>query len=80
MQELQPDVEALLVNRLKNAREYYLAPIDKCYELVGLIRMYWRGLSGGSEAWNQIGAFFSALAARSEGRSASTTSGGEKHA
>ncbi|RPJ50482.1 MAG: hypothetical protein EHM21_04875, partial [Chloroflexi bacterium] len=44
--EMLPDVEALLVNRLKGAREYFLAPIDKCYELVGLIRLNWKGLSG----------------------------------
>ncbi len=44
---MQPDVEALLVNRLANAREYYLVPIDRCYELVGLMRIHWRGLAGG---------------------------------
>ncbi len=58
---LPPDVEALLVNRIKNAREYYLAPIDKCYELVGLIRTQWRGLGGGSEVWQAIGSFFDRL-------------------
>ncbi len=38
---MQPDVEALLVKRLNRgdgsgAPEYYLAPIDQCYKLVGL--------------------------------------------
>jgi hypothetical protein len=63
--ELLPDVEALLVNRVGAARgvapEYYIAPIDLCYRLVGLIRMHWRGLSGGTEMWHEISAFFSAL-------------------
>ena len=40
--ELEPDSEALLVNRVRNAREYFRAPIDRCYALVGLIRTKWR--------------------------------------
>ena len=35
---MQPDVEALLVNRVGGRRLYYLAPIDVCFELVGLMR------------------------------------------
>jgi|ERR1700761_4386768 len=57
---LEPDVEALLVNRL-GPPEHYLVPIDKCYELVGLIRSHWRGLSGGPEVWQQIRNFFAGL-------------------
>jgi hypothetical protein len=41
--------------------EYYIAPIDECYRLVGLIRANWKGLSGGSEVWAEIGRFFSQL-------------------
>ena len=59
--ELTPDVEALLVNRVEGAREYYRVPIDRCYELVGLIRAHWRGMSGGSEAWSAIHEFFARL-------------------
>ena len=62
---LEPDVEALLVNRVGNARHYYIAPIDECYKLVGLIRSNWRGLSGGAEAWQEIGEFFASLKERS---------------
>jgi hypothetical protein len=61
LKELQPDVEALLVNRVGGAREYYLAPIDRCYELVGLIRTHWRGLSGGERLWVEVGRFFARL-------------------
>lgn len=61
--ELKPDVEALLVNRLRANREYYLVPIDRCYELVGLIKANWRGLSGGSEVWDEIKAFYARLKA-----------------
>lgn len=61
LREMEPDVEALLVNRVCSARDYYLAPIDRCYELSGLIRMHWHGLSGGDEVWRAIGEFFSRL-------------------
>ncbi len=63
---LRADVEALLVNRVGKAREYYLAPIDACYELVGLIRKHWRGFSGGDAVWREIAAFFSRLKAEAE--------------
>jgi len=58
---MEPDVEALLVNRVGSARDHYLAPIDRCYELAGLIRMHWRGLSGGDEVWREIDGFFARL-------------------
>lgn len=58
---LMTDVEALLVNRLRDARDYYLVPIDACYQLVGIIRTTWRGLSGGEEVWRAIAAFFASL-------------------
>ncbi len=59
--ELEADVEALLVNRVKGARGYWLVPLDECYGLVGLIRTRWKGLSGGSEVWREIDNFFSEL-------------------
>jgi hypothetical protein len=70
LHEMEPDVEGLMVNRLGYARgysaaEYYLLPIDECYRLVGLIRMHWKGLSGGTEVWNELGKFFASVKARS---------------
>jgi hypothetical protein len=59
--QMEPDTEALLVNRLKGAREYYLVPLDRSYELVGLIRTHWRGLSGGAAVWQELDQFFSRL-------------------
>jgi hypothetical protein len=58
---MEPDTEALLVNRVAGAREYFITPIDRCYELVGLIRAHWRGLSGGEKAWEEIERFFARL-------------------
>ncbi len=62
--DLQSDVEALLVNRIRDNREYYIAPLDECYKLTGLIRIHWRGFSGGDEAWRQIDQFFASLRER----------------
>lgn len=62
---MQPDVEALLVNRVGEKREYFIAPIDECYKLVGLIRLKWHGLSGGTETWQAIDGFFAELKERS---------------
>lgn len=58
---LDPDVEALLVNRMNGAREYYLVSIDRCYALIGLIRKHWRGLSGGAEVWEDVRDYFTNL-------------------
>jgi hypothetical protein len=70
LERMEPDVEALLVNRIGQSRglgaaEYFIAPIDECYKLVGLIRGSWRGFSGGTEVWKEIAAFFSALQEKS---------------
>lgn len=56
--ELKPNVQALLVHRLTAAPEYYIAPIDVCFELVGLIRLHWRGFSGGENVWHEVDGFF----------------------
>ncbi|HEY1424338.1 MAG TPA: DUF5947 family protein [Candidatus Acidoferrum sp.] len=60
---LEPDVEALLVNRAGRGREggeaeYFVVPIDECFKLVGVIRLHWKGLSGGTEVWQEIAQFF----------------------
>jgi len=61
LHRMQPDVEALLANRVGDNRAYFIAPIDKCYELVGTIRKHWKGLSGGEEVWCEIDEFFTRL-------------------
>ena len=57
------DIEALLVNRVGATREYYIVPIDLCFELIGLIRVHWRGFSGGDKVWEEVDKFFSKLKA-----------------
>jgi hypothetical protein len=71
--DLEPDVEALLVNRVNGANEYYVMPIDRCYALVGLIRTHWQGIAGGEEVWEAIGSFFASLREPADG------SGAQRH-
>jgi hypothetical protein len=64
---LVPDVEALIVrmpDRSRSRPEAHLVPIDRCYELVGLLRTAWRGFDGGQEARAVLDAFFADLAER----------------
>jgi hypothetical protein len=70
LREMEADVTALLANRVGASRgarlaEHYLVPIDECYKLVGLLRSHWRGLSGGTEVWREIGAYFAELKSKS---------------
>ena len=58
---LASDVEALLVNRARGAREYWHVSIDECYRLAGLIRTHWRGFTGGAAVWREIDGFFAGL-------------------
>ena len=55
---LAPDVEALLVRRSATDIVALIVPIDVCYELVGLIRVVWRGLQGGDDVPRRIDEFF----------------------
>lgn len=62
---LRPDVEALLVRREHDVTEAYIAPIDVCYELVGRLRLQWKGFDGGAEVRDSIDRFFAEVAANS---------------
>ena len=39
LMRLEPDAEALIVNRMAEPPQYAIAPIDECYRLVGLIKV-----------------------------------------
>ncbi|MGH3800061.1 MAG: DUF5947 family protein [Pseudonocardiaceae bacterium] len=64
--DLKPDVEALLVHKRESEFECFAIPIDACYQLVGLVKMHWKGFDGGEEAWAAIHEFFAGLRERSE--------------
>jgi hypothetical protein len=55
---LDADGEALVVNRLSDPPQYAILPIDRCYELVGLIRTRWEGISGGDALAEAVPEFF----------------------
>jgi hypothetical protein len=61
VEDLAPDVEALLVHRLGEARACYRVSIDHGLSLVGLVRASWRGLSGGPEVQDALRSFFAGL-------------------
>jgi hypothetical protein len=58
---IQPDVEALLINRARGARLYFIVPIDDCFRLAALVGRHWKGLSGGQEVWKKVDRFFDRL-------------------
>jgi hypothetical protein len=59
--DLEPEVEALIVNRLAEPPAHAIVPIDRCYELVGMIKASWEGISGGDAVQNSVDAFFARL-------------------
>jgi hypothetical protein len=64
---MESDVEGLLVYRVGTAREHFIIPLDECFKLIGLIRMKWKGFSGGMEMWQEIGKFLERLKQSSRG-------------
>jgi hypothetical protein len=65
LEGLEPDAEALVVNRISEPHEFVIAPIDECYGLVGAIKVNWEGISGGAAIEREVPAFFARLRARS---------------
>jgi hypothetical protein len=59
------DVEALLVNRARGARDAWLVPLSDCYRLVAVVRAHWKGISGGDDVTREIARFFASLPAAS---------------
>jgi hypothetical protein len=83
LSSLQPDVEAFLVRAgsglggrsrgsggvgADGGSECYIVPIDACYELVGHLRLLWRGFDGGTEANRKLDDFFTDVRARAMAR------------
>ena len=61
LETLEPEVEALIVNRLSEPPRYAVVPIDRCYELVGMIKSRWEGISGGRAIEDAVAEFFASL-------------------
>jgi Family of unknown function (DUF5947) len=60
------DVEAVLICRGDSGVEYFIVPIDACYELAGRMRMLWKGFDGGTEARESIEEFLAGVRARAK--------------
>ncbi|MCC9308902.1 DUF5947 family protein [Kitasatospora sp. RB6PN24] len=63
---LEPDVEALLLRRTRDGISCHLVPIDVCYQLVGRMRLHWKGFDGGARAQAELADFFGHVAARAK--------------
>lgn len=61
LQQMAPDVEALLVRRIDDEYRCYIVPLDACYQLVGRIRKAWTGVGGGDLVAREIGRFFAGI-------------------
>jgi Family of unknown function (DUF5947) len=75
LESMQPDVEAFLVRagsglgcgsrdvdgERGGGSECFIVPIDTCYELVGHLRLLWRGFGGGADANRKLDEFFSGI-------------------
>ncbi|WP_149182514.1 DUF5947 family protein [Streptomyces sp. TRM49041] len=62
--DLEPDVEALLVNTAWDMSHHWIVPVDDCLRMVAVVRREWRGMSGGGQVWPAIGQFFAELTER----------------
>lgn len=71
---IEPDVEAIMIQRSPDLLRCFIVPIDAAYELVGIIRSTWKGFDGGEEAHQRIDEYFAKLAERSRGRVTARTS------
>lgn len=61
LDDLDPDAEALIVNRLADPHLHVIAPLDDCYRLVGIIKATWEGISGGAAMEAAVERYFGDL-------------------
>ncbi|MFE1458990.1 DUF5947 family protein [Streptomyces sp. NPDC058735] len=62
--DVEPEVEALLVNTVHGLDHHWIVPIDDCYRMIAVVRGEWRGLSGGGRIWPAVERFFEDLTER----------------
>jgi hypothetical protein len=74
---LAPDTEALIVRHSEAGTSCHLVPVDAAYELVGRLRLHWRGFDGGDRARAELDAYFAELARRAVPAAATGGSGRE---
>jgi Family of unknown function (DUF5947) len=64
LETLEPEAETLIVDRTSDRLRCAIAPTDEAYRLVGLVKLSWRGISGGPEVEKAVGGFFDELRER----------------
>ena len=68
LDNLEPDIEGLIANRLSDPPMYVIAAIDRCYALTGTIKAHWEGISGGPGVQDAVARFFDVLRAEATAR------------
>jgi hypothetical protein len=64
LESLEPDAEALVVNRITEPAQFAIVPIDECYGLVGAVKASWEGISGGAAIEREVPQFFEGIRRR----------------
>ena len=64
LDSLEPDAEALVVNRISEPAQFAIVPIDECYALVGTVKANWEGISGGAAIEREVPGFFEEIRER----------------
>lgn len=64
LESLEPDAEALVVNRISDPPQFAIVPIDECYALVGSVKESWEGISGGAAIEREVPGFFARIRER----------------
>jgi Fe-S cluster biogenesis protein NfuA len=62
--QLEPDSEALVVNRLADPPQHMIVPIDAAYGLVGVVKSSWEGITGGAGVAGAVADYLEELRAR----------------
>ena len=62
LERLEPDAEALIVDRTGDRHRYAIVPVDQSYRMVGLVKSRWEGITGGRGVDEAIDEFFAGLA------------------
>jgi hypothetical protein len=68
LERLEPDAEALIVDRTAAEHRYAIVGVDRCYALVGLVKERWSGITGGPGVAIAIAGFFEDLRAQAARR------------
>ena len=58
---MEADAEALIVNRMADPPQHAIVPIDLAYQLVGVVKTSWEGISGGAATEEAVERYFAAL-------------------